>query len=111
MKWCLPVGDGEPPDKKDLFMKAQELARNLSESQEVANKLKRLVARVSLCRDKPDLLAAVARFFPRLPQGMQQAINRCEEQWKRWDIESLKKLFLLAKIFFEAREQTKEVTS
>jgi hypothetical protein len=108
MKWCLPDGVGEPPPKEVLFRTAKDLALALGRSQEVPNKIKRLVARISLCQDKPDLLAAVARFFPRLTQGTQRAINRCEEQWQAWNIQSLRQLFLLTKIFYEAQEQTKE---
>ncbi len=104
LQWCLPVGEGEAPAKELLFKKAQEVAKSLKESQEVANKFKRLVARVSVCRDKTDLLVAVARFFPNLKAGTQQALNACEKQWQAWDIRSLQKIFLLTKIFLEAQE-------
>ena len=103
-QWCLPVAAGEAPDKETLFQKAQELARALREGEEVANKFIRLATRVSVCQDKPDLLAAVARFFPNLKPGTQEALNACQEQWQSWDLTSLKKLFLLTKIFLEAQE-------
>ena len=102
-QWCLPVAAGEAPAKETLFQKAQGLARALKQSEEVANKFKRLVARVSVCQDKPDLLAAVARFFPNLKSDTQKALNACQEQWQSWDLPSLKKLFLLTKIFLEAQ--------
>ena len=103
LAWCLRVAAGETPVKESVFQKAQELARALRQSEEVANKFKRLVARVSVCQDKPDLLAAVARFFPNLKAGTQEALNACQEQWQSWDLPSLKKLFLLTKIFLEAQ--------
>jgi hypothetical protein len=102
-KWYPPVAAGEAPAKETLFQKAQGLARALKRSEEVANKFKRLVARVSVCQDKPDLLAAVARFFPNLKPGTQEALNACQVQWRSWDLASLKKLFLLTKIFLEAQ--------
>ncbi|MBW1953924.1 MAG: hypothetical protein JRI66_12740 [Deltaproteobacteria bacterium] len=102
-QWCLSFTGEVPADKNLLFQKAQELARALRQSEEVANKFKRLVARVSVCQDKPDLLAAVARFFPNLKAGTQEALNACQEQWQSWDLPSLKKLFLLTKIFLEAQ--------
>ncbi len=106
MKWCLPVGEGEPvyKDNKELVLqKAQELARSLRD-REVANKFKRLVARVSVCQDKNDFLVAVARYFPNLKSDTQKAINAFEEQWQAWDLRSLQQLFLLAKIFLEANK-------
>jgi hypothetical protein len=79
-QWCLPFTGEVQADKNLLFQKAQELARALREGEEVANKFKRLVARVSVCQDKPDLLAAVARFFPNLKSDTQKALNACQEQ-------------------------------
>ena len=102
-QWCMPVAEGVQADKNLLFQKAQDLARALRQSEEVTNKFKRLVARVSVCQDKADLLAAVARLFPNLKPGTQEALNACQEQWQSWDLASLKKLFLLTKIFLEAQ--------
>jgi hypothetical protein len=102
-QWCLPFAGEVQADKNLLFQKAQELARALREGEEVANKFIRLAARVSVCQDKPDLLAAIARFFPNLKAGTQTALNACDEQWQSWDLPSLKKLFLLTKIFLEAQ--------
>lgn len=102
MQWCLPGGAGEPAPKNLLLQKAQELAKALQDGGEVANKFKRLLARVNVCRDKEDLLVAVARFFPTLKPGTQKALNACDEQWQAWDLHSLQQLFLLAKIFLEA---------
>ena len=106
LTWSLRVPTRQAPAEKAVIMQAaMKLAQKAADAQEVANKLKRLVARVSLAQDKADLLAAVARFFPRLQQGTQKAINACEDPWQSWDLHSLKQLFLLTKIFYEAYEQ------
>ena len=107
-QWCMPVAEGVQADKNLLFQKAQDLARALRQSEEVTNKFKRLVARVSVCQDKADLLAAVARFFPNLKSDTQKALNTCEEEWQAWNLRSLQKLFLLTQIFLEAQGETQK---